>query len=48
MIHVATWKKDEVKDLVNIINSKPVVGLVNITDIPSPQIQQMRSLRSSR
>jgi large subunit ribosomal protein L10 len=42
MIHVATWKKDEVKDLVNIINSKPVVGLVNITDIPSPQIQQMR------
>ncbi|UCH89954.1 MAG: 50S ribosomal protein L10 [Thermoplasmata archaeon] len=42
MPHVAKWKTDEVKQLVEIINSKPVIGLVNITNIPSPQIQTMR------
>jgi large subunit ribosomal protein L10 len=43
MTHVAVWKTNEVKQLLEIINSKPVVGLVNIDNIPSPQIQMMRS-----
>lgn len=42
MTHVAEWKDREVKELVHIITSKPVVGLVCINNIPSPQIQQMR------
>jgi large subunit ribosomal protein L10 len=42
MPHVAEWKEQEVKELVDIITSKPVVGLVRIDNIPSPQIQQMR------
>ena len=42
MSNVATWKTDEVKRLVDIITSKPVVALVRIDNIPSPQIQAMR------
>ena len=42
MTHVATWKNQEVKNLVDLITSKPVIGFVNIDNIPSPQIQVMR------
>ena len=42
MEEVAVWKTNEVKQLVDIITSKPVIGLVRINDIPAPQIQQMR------
>jgi large subunit ribosomal protein L10 len=42
MSNVATWKINEVKQLVDIITSKPVVALVRIDNIPSPQIQAMR------
>ncbi len=39
---VSESKKAEVKELVSIISSKPVVGLVDITRIPAPAIQKMR------
>ena len=42
MAEVATWKTDEVKQLIDIITSKPVIALVGIDNIPSPQIQAMR------
>jgi large subunit ribosomal protein L10 len=42
MPHVAEWKKDEVANLKNLINSYEVVGMANLADIPAPQLQQMR------
>jgi len=42
MAHVAPWKESQVKDLMQIISDKPVVGLINIKGIPGPQIQKMR------
>ena len=48
MAHVAEWKKDEVKDLKDLIKTHPVVGMVDLSDIPAPQLQKMRqSLRGS-
>ncbi len=42
MTHVAKWKDDEVKEIVDLINSKPVIGIVNISGIPGPQLQKIR------
>lgn len=42
MPHVAEWKKDEVANLKELINSYEVVGMANLADIPAPQLQQMR------
>ena len=42
MAHVAQWKKDEVKNLQNLIDSHPVVGIADLADIPAPQMQKMR------
>jgi large subunit ribosomal protein L10 len=42
MAHVAKWKEKEVSDLVELINSKPVVGIINIGGIPGPQLQKIR------
>jgi large subunit ribosomal protein L10 len=48
MPHIAQWKKDEVKNLKNLIESYPVVGMANLSDIPAPQLQKMRqSLRGN-
>ena len=48
MPHIAQWKKDEVKDLKNLIESYSVVGMANLSDIPAPQLQKMRqSLRGN-
>ena len=48
MPHVAEWKKEEVKELKDLINSYPVVGMADLSDIPAPQLQKMRqSLRGS-
>jgi len=48
MPHVAQWKKDEVKNLKNLIEKYPVVGMANLSDIPAPQLQKMRqSLRGN-
>lgn len=42
MPHVATWKKEEVKDLKGLIGSHKVVGMADLSDIPAPQLQKMR------
>ena len=48
MPHVAEWKKEEVKELKEMIKDHPVVGMVDLSDIPAPQLQKMRqSLRGS-
>ncbi|MBM4240794.1 MAG: 50S ribosomal protein L10 [Euryarchaeota archaeon] len=42
MPHVADWKKEEVNDLKELIDSHDVVGIANLSDIPAPQLQKMR------
>jgi large subunit ribosomal protein L10 len=42
MAHVATWKIERVKQLVDMIVSSPVIGIANIEGIPARQIQKMR------
>jgi len=42
MAHVAEWKKEEVKELTDIINEYDVVGLVDLENIPAKQLQEMR------
>lgn len=42
MAHVAQWKHDVMKELIDTLNANKVVGVINISGIPSPQMQQMR------
>jgi large subunit ribosomal protein L10 len=42
MPHIASWKKEEVKDLKGLIGSHKVVGMADLSDIPAPQLQKMR------
>lgn len=42
MAHVAEWKKEEVKELKDIIDEYDVVGLVDLENIPAKQLQEMR------
>ncbi len=41
--HVADWKKDEVKAIADLMMSSEVVGVVNITNLPSLQFQKLRA-----
>ncbi len=43
MAHVAPWKYKFVDRLVELIEKYPVVGIVNINNIPAPQMQKMRA-----
>src|SRR3989338_4643984 len=46
--HVAQYKKDLVSNLVNLINQYPIIGVVNMENLPAPQLQVMRAqLRGS-
>lgn len=40
--HVAEWKFDEVKQITDIITKNKVIGIVEISGIPAPQMQQIR------
>lgn len=42
MAHVAEWKKEEVKELIEIINGHEVIGIVDLMNIPAKQLQEMR------
>ena len=42
MAHVAEWKKEEVKELSEIINQYDVIGIVDLMNIPAKQLQKMR------
>ncbi|KYC45139.1 MAG: 50S ribosomal protein L10 [Candidatus Methanofastidiosum methylothiophilum] len=39
---VAEWKSEEVKSLRSMINSSPVVGVVDLQNIPAKQLQNIR------
>ena len=41
--HVAPYKKEIVSNLVNLINDNPIIGVVNMENLPAPQLQQMRA-----
>jgi large subunit ribosomal protein L10 len=41
--HVAPWKKDEVDRLAKLLTDHPVVAVAEVSGIPAPQMQQMRS-----
>lgn len=43
MAHVAPWKYKFVENLTKLIEKYPVVGIVNINNIPAPQMQKMRA-----
>lgn len=46
--HVAPYKKEIVSNLVNLITQYPIIGVVNMENLPAPQLQQMRAqLRGS-
>ncbi|MGL4669369.1 MAG: 50S ribosomal protein L10 [Methanobacteriaceae archaeon] len=42
MAHVAEWKKKEVAEIKNLVESHDVVGIANLANIPAKQLQQMR------
>lgn len=42
MAHVAEWKKDEVKEIKELIESYDVIGVVDLLNIPARQLQEMR------
>ncbi|RAP49746.1 MAG: 50S ribosomal protein L10 [Methanosphaera sp. SHI613] len=48
MPHVADWKKEKVADLENLTNSHEIIGIVNLADIPAPQLQTMRKSLSGK
>ncbi len=41
--HVAEYKKEVVSKLVNLINEHPIIGIVNMENLPAPQLQNMRA-----
>ncbi|MDR3062769.1 MAG: 50S ribosomal protein L10 [Methanobrevibacter sp.] len=42
MAHVANWKREEVKELKELLNSHSVIGIVDLLNIPARQMQLMR------
>src|SRR3989338_6461079 len=41
--HVAEYKKEIVTSLVKLINQYPIIGIVNMENLPAPQLQAMRA-----
>ncbi|MBI2654471.1 50S ribosomal protein L10 [Candidatus Woesearchaeota archaeon] len=41
--HVAEYKKEIVSSLVNLISENPIIGVVNMENLPAPQLQVMRA-----
>lgn len=42
MAHVADWKHEETKDLVALLTSHKIIGIIDIGGIPAPQLQKIR------
>jgi large subunit ribosomal protein L10 len=42
MKHISESKKKIVEELVGLVKKYPIVGLVNMSDIPAPQLQMMK------
>lgn len=45
--HVADWKKTEVQELKKELQKFKIIGIADMTGLPSPQFQKMRSLLKS-
>jgi large subunit ribosomal protein L10 len=43
MAHVAPYKKEVVKNLINLIKKYPIIGALNMENMPAPQLQRMRA-----
>jgi len=43
MANVAEYKKKIVNDIVKLTRAYPIIGIVNMEDLPAPQLQAMRS-----
>ena len=41
--HVAQWKKDKVTELVELLQNYSVIGVADMTNMPSPQLQKLRN-----
>ena len=41
--HVAEYKKEIVGNLINLITEYPIIGIVNMENLPAPQLQGMRA-----
>jgi large subunit ribosomal protein L10 len=41
--HVAEYKKEIVTGLIKLINQYPIIGIVNMENLPAPQLQAMRA-----
>ena len=41
--HVAQYKKEIISNLVALINQHPIIGIVNMENLPAPQLQVMRA-----
>lgn len=48
MAHVAQYKKNIVEDFAKLIAEYPIVGVVNMSHIPAPQLQKIRKLLSDK
>ncbi|MBN2880700.1 50S ribosomal protein L10 [Candidatus Woesearchaeota archaeon] len=42
MAHVASWKKDTVKSFSDLLAQYPIIGIVNMENLPTSQLQNMR------
>ncbi len=45
--HVAPWKKEEVQQLIKVLQQYKVIGIVDMMNLPSSQLQKMRSTLQS-
>lgn len=41
--HIAEYKKKEVKEIIKLLKEYPIVGLVNVENLPSAQFQKIRN-----
>ena len=46
--HVAEYKKEIVKNLVDLIIEYPIIAIVNMENLPAPQLQNMRATLRSK
>jgi len=45
---ISQKKKDNIKDIVNLLNEYPIIGIVDMENLPAPQLQKMkRSLKGN-
>ena len=43
MVHVAQYKKDIVTKLVKLLSEYPIIGAMNMEDLPAPALQKMKA-----